>query len=205
MDNALLRLPSLDYITTIQPTFRRCLQPSLIIIPVCLTKTVTPVSSVATICGKSVVLQTWSVCAEFRVQWNSLRRPPVVIRVLPTTLYQLDVSGSTPITTYHSLHIQYLHKSSWGWTHEVRNMYNCNLSAQEKLTQWNRIVYLVGLYINNALLRWHSNCGYKEALQCCVIIGLTFLGCLTITCFYIKPDNSLYGPKHIAYCKQDTV
>ena len=45
-----------------------------------------------------------------------------ICRVLPTTLYQLDVSGSTRITTCHSLHIQYLHKSSWGWTHDVRNM-----------------------------------------------------------------------------------
>ena len=35
-----------------------------------------------------------------------------------TTFYRLDVSGSTRITTYHSLHIEFLHKSSWGWTHE---------------------------------------------------------------------------------------
>ena len=28
------------------------------------------------------------------------------------TLYQLDVPGSTRITTCHSLHIPYLHKSS---------------------------------------------------------------------------------------------
>ena len=34
----LLRLPSRDNLTTIQPTFRRCFQPSRILIPVCLTK-----------------------------------------------------------------------------------------------------------------------------------------------------------------------
>ena len=35
---------------------------------------------------------------------------------------QLDVSGCAVLTTYHSLHIQYLQRSSWGWTVMVQNM-----------------------------------------------------------------------------------
>ena len=38
------------------------------------------------------------------------------------TLYQRDVSDSAVLTTYHSLHIQHLQRSSWGWTVTVRNM-----------------------------------------------------------------------------------
>ena len=38
------------------------------------------------------------------------------------TLYQRDVSDSAVLTTYHSLHIQQLKRSSWGWTVTVRNM-----------------------------------------------------------------------------------
>ena len=37
-------------------------------------------------------------------------------------LYQLDVSDSASLTTYRSLHIQYLQRSSRGWTVTVRNM-----------------------------------------------------------------------------------
>ena len=42
--------------------------------------------------------------------------------VLPQTLHQQDVPDSAFLTTYHSLHIQYLKRSSWGWTVTVRNM-----------------------------------------------------------------------------------
>ena len=38
------------------------------------------------------------------------------------TLYQRNVSDSAFLTTYHSLHIQHLKRSSWGWTVTVRNM-----------------------------------------------------------------------------------
>ena len=34
--------------------------------------------------------------------------------ILPQTLYQRDVSDSAVLTTYHSLHIQHLKRSSWG-------------------------------------------------------------------------------------------
>ena len=37
---------------------------------------------------------------------------PAGTTVLPKMLYQLDVSGSASLTTYHSLHIQYLQRSS---------------------------------------------------------------------------------------------
>ena len=42
--------------------------------------------------------------------------------VLPQTLCQRDVPDSAFLTTYHSLHIQYLKRSSWGWTVTARNM-----------------------------------------------------------------------------------
>ena len=34
-------------------------------------------------------------------------------------------------STYHSLHIQYLQRSSWGWTVTVRNMYSWHLSTNK--------------------------------------------------------------------------
>ena len=37
------------------------------------------------------------------------------------------------ISTYHSLHIQYLQRSSWGWTVTVRNMYSWHLSINKHL------------------------------------------------------------------------
>ena len=48
-------------------------------------------------------------------------------------LYQPDVSDSAFLTTYHSLHIQYLQRSSWGWTVTVRNMYSWQLSTNKNL------------------------------------------------------------------------
>ena len=46
----------------------------------------------------------------------------VLIRPAGTTLYQRDVPDSAVLTTYHSLHIQHLKRSSCGWTVTVRNM-----------------------------------------------------------------------------------
>ena len=37
------------------------------------------------------------------------------------------------IRTYHSLHIQHLKRSSWGWTVTVRNMYSWHLSTNKHL------------------------------------------------------------------------
>ena len=56
--------------------------------------------------------------------WYVLIRPAGTTfeEVLPQALYQLDVSDSGFLTMYHSLHIQYLQRSSWGWTVTVRNM-----------------------------------------------------------------------------------
>ena len=53
--------------------------------------------------------------------------------ILPKTLYQLDVSDSAFLTTYHSLHTQYLQRSSWGWTVTIRNMYSWHLSTNKHL------------------------------------------------------------------------
>ena len=46
--------------------------------------------------------------------WYVLIRPAGTTfeEVLPQMLYQLDVSGSVFLTTYHNLHIQYLQRSS---------------------------------------------------------------------------------------------
>jgi hypothetical protein len=52
---------------------------------------------------------------------------------VPETLYQRGVSDSALLTTYHSLHIQYLQRSSWGWTVKVRNMYSWHLSTNKNL------------------------------------------------------------------------
>ena len=56
--------------------------------------------------------------------WYVLIRPAGTTfeKVLPQTLYQRDVSDSAVLTKYHSLHIQHLKSSSWGWTVTVRNM-----------------------------------------------------------------------------------
>ena len=56
--------------------------------------------------------------------WYVLIRPAGTTfeEELPQTLYQLDVSDSAFLTTYHNLHILHLKRSSWGWTVTVRNM-----------------------------------------------------------------------------------
>ena len=67
--------------------------------------------------------------------------------VLPQMLYQWDVSGSAFRTTYHSLHIQHLKRSSCGWTVAVRNMWSWHLSINKQsvllhcVSRWN--VYIL--------------------------------------------------------------
>ena len=53
--------------------------------------------------------------------------------ILPKMLYQLDVSDSAFVTTYHNLHIQHLQRSSSGWTITVRNMKSWHLSTNKSL------------------------------------------------------------------------
>ena len=53
---------------------------------------------------------------EWSVLWNETHTSP--------TLHH---------STYHSLHIQYLQRSSWGWTVTVRNMYSWHLSINKHL------------------------------------------------------------------------
>ena len=57
--------------------------------------------------------------------WYVLIRPAGTMfeeELLPQTLYLRDVSDSAVRTTYHSLHIEHLKRSSWGWTVTFRNM-----------------------------------------------------------------------------------
>ena len=56
-----------------------------------------------------------------------------------STTFEEEISSSNVvpagrISTYHSLHIQYLQRSSWGWTVTVRNMYSWYLSTNKHLT-----------------------------------------------------------------------
>ena len=71
----------------------------------------------------------------------------VVRNALPDTSSWYNVWGRTSsnvvpagrISTYHSLHIQYLQRSSWGWTVTVRNMSSWHLSINKHLisaTTW---------------------------------------------------------------------
>ena len=61
------------------------------------------------------------------------------------TLYQLDVSGNVFLTTYHSLHIQYLQKTP---EHGPLRSETCRADTWVLINnQCNYIVYLVGMYI----------------------------------------------------------
>ena len=54
------------------------------------------------------------------------------------------------ISTYHSLHIQYLQRSSWGWTVTVRNMYSWHLSTNKHLISATTLcISLECIYIAN--------------------------------------------------------
>ena len=83
-------------------------------------------------------------------------RPLYVARnALPDTSRWHNVWGSSSskvvpagrISTYHSLHIQYLQRSSWGWTVTFRNMYSWHLSINKQSVQlhcvsrWNVYIY----------------------------------------------------------------
>ena len=74
---------------------------------------------------------TW--LKKLRSTYMTLEGPCTIFAVLPKTLYQLDVSGSAFLTTYHNLHIQYLQRSSWGWTVTVWNMYSWHLNTNKHL------------------------------------------------------------------------
>ena len=72
--------------------------------------------------------------------------------VLPQTLHQLDISDSAVLTTYHSLYIQHLKRSSWGWTVTVRNMYSWHLCINKQsvlqhcVSCWNVYIYCKKCY-----------------------------------------------------------
>ena len=73
----------------------------------------------------------------------TFQRDTQCCRVPPQTLYQWHVPDSAVLTTYHSLHIQHLKRSSWGRTVTVRNMYSWHLCINKQLvlqhcvSRWN--------------------------------------------------------------------
>ena len=58
------------------------------------------------------LLCRYCTCRLWYVVRNALHDMSSWYNILPQTLYQLDISGSASLTTYHSLHIQYLQRSS---------------------------------------------------------------------------------------------
>ena len=58
----------------------------------------------------------------FRLLRSETCRADTTLSDTSRWLYQRNVSDSAVHTTYHSLHIQHLKRSSWGWTVTVQNM-----------------------------------------------------------------------------------
>ena len=71
----------------------------------------------------------------------------VLIHPVGTTFEEEQFFLKRCTSTYHSLHIQRLKRSSWGWTVTVRNMYSWHLSINKQsmqlhcVSRWN--VYIL--------------------------------------------------------------
>ena len=67
------------------------------------------------------------------------------------------------IGMYHSLHIQYLQRSSWGWTVTVRNMYSWHLSIYKHLISATTLcISLECIYI---LKKWYRTFKYQGVVD----------------------------------------
>ena len=86
------------------------------------------------------------MCRLWYVVRNTLSGTSRWCNVWGRTLYQRDVPDSAVLTTYHSLHIQHLKRSSWGWTVTVRNMLNWHLCSNKQsvpqhcVSRWNAYI-----------------------------------------------------------------
>ena len=96
--------------------------------------------------------------------WYVLIRPAGTT-FLPKTLYQLDVSSSAFLTTYHSLHIQYLQRSSWGWTVTVRNMYSWHLSTNKHLISATTLCISLDYIYIAKMIRGPSNVTFLDVIK----------------------------------------
>ena len=107
--------------------------------------------------GRALLTTVYSIAAIGSCTWRINK----YIIWIPQTLYQRDVSDSAFLTTYHSLHIQHLKRSSWGWTVTVRNMRTDTWASINN--QCCYIVYLVGMYIY--CKKWYTDLPMSRILS----------------------------------------
>ena len=113
-----------------------------------------------------------SMCRLWYVVRNALPDTSSWYNVLPKTLYQLDVSGSALLNTYHSLHIQYLQTASWGWTVMVRNLYSWHLSTNKHLISATTLcisLECIYIYISYKITSLYSFPQRKSSLIKCTV------------------------------------
>ena len=89
----------------------------------------------------------------------------VVRSALPDTSSWYNALPAGRISTYRSLHIQYLQRSSWGWTVTVRNMYSWHLSTNKHLISATTLcISLDCIYIAKIVTRTFQ-CRYSAILN----------------------------------------
>ena len=110
------------------------------------------------------LLYRYCICRQWYMVRNALPNTSSWYNiVLPTTLYQLAVLGSVFLNTYHSLHIQYLQRSFWGWTVTVQNMSRWHLSTNKNLISATTLcISLFCIYIAKMI---HGPSNVKDAVD----------------------------------------
>ena len=103
-------------------------------------------------------------------QLNNHTQQTYVTIPFHTTWPITHTSPTLYYSTYHSLHIQYLQWSSWGWTVTVRNMYSWHLCINKQpvllhcVSRWN--VYI--------LQKWYTDLPISSYREVFTRRGLAF-------------------------------